>query len=104
MNESLAKIKNELKNFSLFKKVNPHVYWRNLLYIFFILVIGLILFSFYLLYEIKNEQIFQIVPKNTNPPSLMNEKLFKKVTESFDEKAINIKNIKDGVTTYRDPS
>jgi hypothetical protein len=84
--------------------MNPHIYWRNLLYVFFVIIIILISFSVYILFEIKNQQIFQITQKSTEAPSLMNEKLFDKVTKSFDSKAAIEKGVVDGITIYKDPS
>jgi hypothetical protein len=108
MKESLTKIENRLKKFLSikvsFKRMNPHVYWRNLLYVFFILILILILFSFYLLYQIKNQQIFQITPQSKEQLSLMNEKLYDKIAESFKNKKIKEKEIENGLTLYKDPS
>lgn len=104
MNELLIKSKDKLKSFVSLKNINPHVYWSNLLRIFFISTLILIAFSFYLLYEIKNQQIFQIIPKSTSDPVLINDKLFKKVTESFDFKLNNENKIKENRTLYKDPS
>ena len=104
MKEILAKIENKLNEFNSFKKINPHVHWKNLIYIFFILIIILILFSFYLLFEIKNQQVFKVVSPATESPNLMNEALLKKVTKSFDDKLIKQKEIQDGLYSYKDPS
>jgi hypothetical protein len=104
MKESLIKIENKLKKLLSFKRMNPHIYWRNLLYVFIVIIIILILFSFYLLSEIKNQQIFQITPKSQKQPSLINGKLFDKVTESFNKKLIKEKEIESGLIKYKDPS
>ncbi len=104
MKITFTKIGNKLKKILSFKRMNPHIYWRNLLHAFFVIIVILILFSFYILYEIKNQQIFQITPKAQGLPSLMNEKLFDKVTESFDSKLIREKEIESGLTKYKDPS
>lgn len=104
MKEYLIKIKNKLKDFTPFKKVNPHVHWNNLLYVFFTIIILLIIFSFYLLSEIKNQQIFQITSPSAELSSLINEKLLNSVNESFDIKLIKEKEIKEGQVIYRDPS
>jgi hypothetical protein len=104
MNELLIKIKDKLKSFVSFQNVNPHIYWNNLLRIFFASTLVLIVFSFYLLYEIKNQQIFQIVPKTTATPALINEKLFKKVNESFDFKLNNENKVKENTILYKDPN
>lgn len=104
MKKYLLKIKNKIKSLISFKKINPHHHWIVLLYIFFGMVVFLVIFSFYLLYRIKNEQIFQVVPSNIEAPTLINEKLLKKVNESFDNKLLREKEIKEGVEVYKDPS
>lgn len=103
MKEFSLKIKNKIKSFIPFKKISPHLHWKNLLYFFFVIIIILIIFSFYLLYQIKNQQIFQVTPPSTGLSSLMNEKLLEKVNESFDIKLIKTKEIQDGLTSYKDP-
>lgn len=104
MKEFLPKIKNKLKSLITFRKVNPHVYWNNLLYIFFVVIVILILFSLYILYEIRNQQILQIIPTSSESHVLINEKLLKKINESFDNNLIKEKQIKDDINTYKDPS
>ncbi|MFA6515134.1 MAG: hypothetical protein WCT42_02625 [Candidatus Paceibacterota bacterium] len=104
MKEFLFKIKNNIKNFAPFKKINPHIYWNNLLYIFSIILALLVLFSFYLLYKIKNQQIFQITPISVESQVFINEKILDKVTKSFDIKAIKEKEAKEGLYLYKDPS
>lgn len=104
MKNFLLKIKNNTKNFAPFKKINPHIYWNNLLYFFSVVLVLLVLFSFYLLYKIKNQQIFQINPVSTESPLLIDEKILDKVTESFDIKAIKEKESKEGLYLYKDPS
>ena len=104
MKEFLTKNKNKLKDFiSSFKKSNPHTHWNNLLYMFLVITIVLIIFSFYLLYEIKNQQVFQIKTSSVQI-NLMNEKLLNSVNESFNNKLIKEKEIQDGLDTYKDPS
>ncbi|HEY5588927.1 MAG TPA: hypothetical protein VIK86_08235 [Candidatus Paceibacterota bacterium] len=101
MKESLLKIKNKIISF---KKINPHNHWNILLYIFFAIIIVLVIFSLYLLIDLRNQQSLQMTPGFVETPSLMNEKLLNKVTESFSIKALKEKAIKDGVTSYKDPS
>ena len=104
MKELLTKFKDKFKKILSFKRMNPHVYWRNILYVFFLVIILLISFSVYLLFEIKNQQIFQITPKPGEQSSLINEKLLDKVTESFNSKQAKEKEIESGLTKYKDPS
>lgn len=104
MKTFLLRIKNIKKDFVSFRKINPHNHWKMLLYVFFTLTIILIFFSFYLLFEINGQQIFQVTTKPVETTSLINEKLLKKVTESFNLKLIKEKEIKEGLTSYKDPS
>jgi hypothetical protein len=104
MKELLSKIIDKLKRLIPFRKVNPHVYWNSLLYIFCITIILLILFSLYMLYDIKNQQALQIAPTTSTTQSLINEKLLDKVNASFDSNQIKTKEIQNGLTSYKDPS
>ena len=104
MNEIFSKIKYKIKSIISFKKINPHNHWRILLYIFFLMIIVLIIFSFYLLYEVKNQQFSQVTIKPTENSVLINEKLLKKINDSFTTKQVNEKEIKEGIKTYQDPS
>ena len=104
MNDFLLKIKNKLKIFIPSRRINPHIYWDVLLHIFLIIMVALIIFSFYLLYKINKQQIFQVIPKSEGMPSLINEKLLNSVKESFDSKQIKQREIKEGLEIYKDPS
>lgn len=82
------KVTNKVKNTVCFRQINPHKHWSVILRLFFMFVIVSILFSLCFLYKIKNDQIAEDVPKNKEAPNLINEKLLKNVTESFEMKAI----------------
>ncbi len=84
--------------------MNPHKHWAFLLYFFSVIVVLLIIFSLYLLYEIKNEQIFQ-VKVNTEPKgTILKETALKRIIGNFDEKAIKEQKIIDSAPVYKDPS
>ena len=100
----LKKFKNKIKKLVSFKKINPHRHWRILLCVFFTVITLLILFSFFLLYKIKNQQIFKINSESNTTTVLINEKLLKKVEESFEQKLIKVQEIKEGLKEYEDPS
>lgn len=108
MNEFLKingeKIKKIFHLEGLFKKMNPHVYWKVLLYCFFIVISILVFFGMDLLVKIKKEEIFQVEIVQSVKTSLMNEKLFNKITESFNIKAAKQKEIEKGLIKYKDPS
>ncbi|HLP86421.1 MAG TPA: hypothetical protein VK153_00905 [Candidatus Paceibacterota bacterium] len=104
MNHLLLKTKNKLKIFAQFKRMNPHIYWDTLLRVFLVVIFILIIFSFYLLYQINKQQIFQVIPKSEGVPSLINEKLLNSVKESFNNKEVKQKEIREGLQSYQDPS
>ena len=106
MKNLLSKIKNIFKKKSVEgpRAINPHKHWIILLSIFFVIIAVLILFSLYLLYQIKNDQIFQVPPTLQENNKLIREDLLKDVTESFDQKAQKESEIKTNPHSYRDPS
>ena len=104
MKKSSLKIKDKLKNLINFKNPNPHIYWRFLLHLYFIVFIVLVIFSFYLLHEIRNQQIFQTKTTEKELPSLINEKLLNKVSEYFNNKSLKQKETIENPNTYKDPS
>jgi hypothetical protein len=104
MKELLSKIKNKIKRGIAPKKTNPHIYWKNILYVFSFIVIILIIFSLYLMFRIKEQQIFQITPSVKDQPSLINEKLLKRVNEFFDYKQLKQKETLENPIIYKDPS
>ena len=104
MEELSTKISNKFKGIFSYKKANPHTQWNNLLYVFFVIISILILFSFYLLFKIKNQQLFQTVAPSAELPNLMNEKLLNDVNQSFKDKEEKQKDIQAEPSTYIDPS
>lgn len=94
------KIKRDINLF----KINPHKHWNLLVYIFFILAILLILFSFYLLFEIKNDQIFQVKMLKKEDQTLLKEDLFNNITNLYDKKESRVLEINNGPSVYSDPS
>lgn len=104
MNNLFAKINNQIKIIKDFFNINPHKHWNFLLHVFLILVFVLILFSFYLLYEIKNEQIFQVTFGQKPNTVLLNEKLLKNTTELYNQKANKVLDVKKDMSVYSDPS
>ncbi len=104
MDNLLPKIKNKFNFINDFFKINPHKHWAFLIYVFFSLVVILILFSFYLLYEIRNEQMFQVQIEQKGNQTLLKEDLLKNTTNIFDQKTRNEIDINTNFSAYNDPS
>lgn len=83
---------------------NPHKHWLLILRIFSFIFIAMLVFSFYLLYKLKNEEIFKLTIKRQEKISTLNEKLLKDVTSEFDKKSQNTEMIKSQPAVYKDPS
>ncbi len=84
--------------------INPHKHWIILLWSFFIITILLIVFSLYMLYQIKNEQVFQVAPIVKVNSSLLKEQLLRDVIASFEAKAKKESSLKINPPIYKDPS
>jgi type IV secretory pathway component VirB8 len=104
MNIFLIKINRLMKLIKGFFKINPHKHWIFMLYLFFTLVSVLILFSIYLLYKIKEEQVFQVDLNQNNTQSLLKDDLLKKITDLQDIKAQKIQDTINNPSLYKDPS
>lgn len=104
MNKFLSKFKIKKISIKISKASNPHKHWAMLLWTFFILIICLIAFSFYLLFEIRNEQIFQVKPTIVNKKILLKENLLKTVSDLFEQKAKNESDLVTNPPHYQDPS
>ncbi len=104
MNNLLTKIKNRFKGLHKSRFINPHRHWAFLIQLFLSVILILIIFSFYLLYKIRNEQIFQVNEEPTTPVSLIKEKLLEETLESFDQKKERTRDIKAGLVELKDPS
>jgi len=100
----LTKLKSQSNIIHVSTKIDPHKHWIVLLRVFSIIVLILIVFSLYLLYQIKNEQIFQFKPISEGQSNLLNENLLKNVTDSFNQKAKKEAELKGKVQSFTDPS
>lgn len=94
--------KNNYKNTHTY---NPHYHWIILLRVFFSLFVGLIVFSFYLLYEIKNDVIFSDTVNLVKKDSLIfrNEKLTNDVGVYFKEKQNKMNKLRTEDLKVSDP-
>lgn len=103
--ESILSKLNKIKRYFLeFFKVNPNKHWVFLLYTFFGMILILILFSFYLLYEIKNDQIFQVKLEIKEKKNLLKEDSLNRITNLFDQKNQRTLELNSGASLYKDPS
>lgn len=83
---------------------SPHRNWIILLTAFSLLVGVLIIFSLYLLFEIRDDNIFQIKPTINEKPENLNEDILKSTIDSFNQKLDYTKNINDNPPVFKDPS
>ncbi len=87
-----------------FFNMNPHRHWAFLLYFFSSITILLIIFSLYLLYEIKNEQIFQVKINTESKGTVLKEASLKRIISDFDGKSLKEQKIIENPPIYKDPS
>ncbi len=104
MKSFFLKIKKILRNINNFFNINPHKHWAFLLYFFSILSLLLIIFSLFILYEIKNEQIFQVKIETKSNGNVLKETSLKRIISNFEEKAIKEQRIIENPPVYKDPS
>lgn len=106
MEKLLKKIKIYFQKKPISKKkgFNPHKYWKILLTTFFSIIGLLILFSFYLFYQIKNDKIFQVETNEAKNEILLNEKLINKIEKDFEFKREKIEEIEKNKVFLKDPS
>ena len=106
MKDFIQKIKDKFHKKKTWEpdQINPHKHWIVMLITF--LVVGglLIIFSLYILYRIKNEQIFQSASSTNTNSSNLKENLIKQVTETFEKKAKKTSEIKNNPPVFKDPS
>jgi len=105
MDNFIKKFRNRIKGLHKSRLVNPHVHWAILIRFSLTISFFLIIFGFYLLYKVKNEQIFQFEPTlSENSPSLIKEDLLEKVNEEFKKKELRSLDVNNGVISFPDPS
>jgi hypothetical protein len=104
MNNFLLKFKSISKSINNFFKINPHKHWMFLLYIFFVLIGVLILSSLFLLYQIKNDRIFQVKLDQIGNKTLLKEDILKTVRDDSTYKSKTAETIINTPFPYKDPS
>lgn len=105
MNIFFARLKTKYRNIVKPKNVNPHLHWSILVEFFLVITVLLIAFGFYLLYKVKNEQIFQVDQSTVSKsPVLVKDKLLNQVNDSFKNKELRSNDILSGKISFPDPS
>lgn len=106
MQEFFNKIKKYFTKQKSFRKkpINPHKHWAIILSVFFISVIALVIFSLFLLYEIKNDKFSQTVRSESVSKSAINQTLFDKVMADFNHKSQRLEELKTTPEVIKDPS
>jgi hypothetical protein len=110
MNDLFKKIKilskNKIKSKYLEGQdfIDPHKHWKILLKVFLTISLLLIIFSIYILFEIKNDQMFTLKPGDRTSSQLIRQDLLDEVSKSFTEKEKKTNEIKAGNTVFVDPS
>lgn len=86
-------------------RVNPHRHWIYILNFFFVMLFLLVVSSFYLLYEIKNDNIFngKLDLYSKNVLISRNEKLLNNVKNYFNLKAQKMESLKNDKLQLEDP-
>ncbi len=97
-----TKIKDTFKK-AVTTPINPHRYWIYTLRVFLFACVLLIIVSFYFLYQIKTQQIFQI-KKSTGSGNTVDANLLQSVKGSLDQKAQTKSTLEGIPPMYEDPS
>lgn len=106
MKNILQKIKSIFKHKTIIERpdIDPHKHWVRLLGVFALTIIALIIFSFYVLYEIKNDTFTKDGSITPEDKVLLKEELLKEVLDLQSKKALKEKQIRTEPTIYKDPS
>jgi len=85
--------------------MNPHKHWIFMLNSFFVILFLLVISSFYLLYEIKNDNFLNKSLEFSSKNTLIsrNEKLLNNVKSYFDIKAKKMESLRDSNLKLEDP-
>ncbi len=106
-NQFLQKIQNSLYGNKTFKKkslIAVHRDWVIILWSMFISAVVLIVFSFYLLQKIRDDEIFH-VNKNTSKNNIVvNQKLLDDTISRFVDKSKNTESVLKNKGLFIDPS
>lgn len=104
MNNTILQFQNKQKVNHKIKRVNPHLSWIILLRFVFAIIIILMGGSLYLMYQIKNDQIFNKNYEPEIPTSVLDKNLLDKVNKIFSNRDANKDVIESNDLLYKDPS
>lgn len=104
MNNLLSKFLNKKRISHKIKRTDPYKNWITLLKVLLTAIFILIVFSLYLLLEIKKDQMFKIETDPANLPSVLDENLLDKITKKFKQREVISESIKLNEELYVDPS
>jgi hypothetical protein len=101
---SIKNIFNKQTNKSKFVKIiNPDHDWQTALKIYFFMSLILIVFSFYFLNKIKNDEFFHTVSDSKESLVGVDQKMLDNILTSFKNKEEIIQSIKSGGRVLSDP-
>lgn len=104
MENLFKKIKSNISSPKKKAIINPHKHWIMIVKIFFAFFFLLLIFSLYLLYEIKNEKVFYVNTTIKPTQALLKDKLLEDISNSFEEKSKKSIDIKNNSIIFGDPS
>lgn len=102
--EFLNKLKKNTPTIHASKEINPHHHWVIILKAFFVLVFILIIGSFYLLYQIENEQFVPTPQISDQKETALKENLLTSIAATMQEKMNRTDDLLKHPISYKDPS
>ncbi len=84
--------------------INPHRGWRNLIWVSTFLGLLLIVFSLYLFFQIKKDQLFNIEKVEEVKTEVINQKSLERIVNAFEQKGKNREKILNKEINFKDPS
>ena len=106
MKLDFKKIFSKKRNAKLSHKacINPHRGWRNLVWFAIFYGFMLIVFSMYLYFQIKNDNIFNVKQSDETKSEIIKQDILEKILNDFKEKENMSTQILEGNIKFIDPS
>src|SRR5574343_500344 len=102
MNNLKTKLKSSIKSIKNFLRMNPHRHWDFIMKISFLSIFFLIIFSLFMLYQIKNDKGPQYNEnENKEDVVIVNEEKLKNINSYFENKKIKTEEIKSNPFPYK---